>query len=82
MSPGGVALLLAELARREHRHAEMRPKTSPQKDKSTALRGTPTPPRPANGHPKGDLARGNLTLRLGVRRPQSNAARHPAGFLV
>ena len=29
------------------------PKTSPQKDKSTALRGTPTPPRPANGHPKG-----------------------------
>ena len=27
---GAIAFLLAELARREHRHPEMRPQTSPQ----------------------------------------------------
>jgi hypothetical protein len=36
--PGAVALLLAGLAHRKHRHPEMRPQTSRRKDKSTALR--------------------------------------------
>jgi hypothetical protein len=43
---GAIAPLLAELARREHRHAEMRPKTSTKQGKSTALGAAPTPPRP------------------------------------
>ena len=41
-----VAFLLADLARREHRHPEMRPQTSPRKDKSTAHRATHSPTIP------------------------------------
>jgi hypothetical protein len=37
---GVVPPLLAELTRRGHRQPEMRPQTSPLKDKSTALRAT------------------------------------------
>ena len=37
---GVVPPLLADLARRGHRQTEMRPKTAPRKDKSTALSAT------------------------------------------
>ena len=47
---GAVAPLLADLAHREHRHAEMRPRAPPRKDKSTALRATHSP---ATGHKEG-----------------------------
>ena len=40
---GVVALPRPDLARRGHRHPEMRPKPSTQKDKSTALRATHSP---------------------------------------
>ncbi len=51
---GPIALLLAELARREHRHPEMRPQTSPRKDKSTAHRATHSPTTARKrGTPKG-----------------------------
>ena len=50
---GAVALLLADLARREHRHPEMRPQTSPRKDKSTALRATHSPTTARKGDIQG-----------------------------
>ena len=50
---GAVALLLADLARREHRQPEMRPQTSPRKDKSTALRATHSPATATEGGTQG-----------------------------
>ncbi|MGO9578657.1 MAG: hypothetical protein ACLP2P_04510 [Desulfobaccales bacterium] len=55
---GGVALLLAGLARREHRHPEMRPQDFPRKDKSTAHRATHSPTAARKRPPKGKLQGG------------------------
>jgi hypothetical protein len=49
---------MATLARRGHRRPEIRPQTSPRKDKSTALRATTAPPWPAKGVPKGGVKGG------------------------
>ncbi len=50
-----VALLLADLARREHRHPEMRPQTSLRKDKSTAHRATHSPATARKGAIKAEM---------------------------
>lgn len=50
---GSVALLLADLAHREHRHPEMRPQTSTKQGKSNALRATHSPTTATEGgHPR------------------------------
>ena len=46
----GVALILADLARRKHRPPEMRPQTSTKQGKSTALRATHSAATPRKGH--------------------------------
>ena len=86
---GAIALLLADLGRREHRQPEMRPKPSTTQGRSTALRAATAPPRPAKGAPKGKVM-GNLATRPGVRRnhprrrysPSPTAFATQAGFLV
>jgi len=50
---GVVPLLLADLARREHRHSEMRPQTSTKQGKSTALRATHSPTTARKRSPQG-----------------------------
>jgi hypothetical protein len=49
-----IALLLSDIARRGHRHPEMRARTSPRKDKSTALRATHSPEEEDVGVSPGD----------------------------
>ena len=87
-----VALLLANAARREHRHPEMRPQTSLKQGKSTALGAVTASPRPANGHPKGKGAGVTLLRGQGSAGPSPTPprCRHgssptsllPAGFWV
>ena len=50
---GAVALLLADLARREHRHPQMPPQPSLRKDKSTVLRATHRPTTARKGDIQG-----------------------------
>ena len=50
---GVLALILADIARRKHRHPEMPPKTSPRKDKSTVLRATHRPTMARKGDIQG-----------------------------
>ncbi len=50
---GAVALLLADLARQEHRQPKMHPQTSPRKDKSTVLRATHSPTTARKRSPQG-----------------------------
>jgi len=59
---GSVALLLADFARRERRHPEMGPQTSPRKDKSTAHRATHSPTTARKRGTQGEGARDNLAL--------------------
>jgi hypothetical protein len=52
---GAVAFLLADLARREHRQPEMRPRTSLRKAKLTALGAVKARHAPQTGHPKEEV---------------------------
>lgn len=71
---GDVALLLADLACREHRHPEMRPQTSPRKDKSTAHRATHSPTTARKGAPMGKFTGGPVKC---LNRPQEGPANRP-----
>ena len=71
---GAVALLLADLARREHRQPEMRPQTSPRKDKSTALRATHSPATARKGGTQGEGTGGPVKC---LNRPQEGTANRP-----
>ena len=50
---GVLVLILADIARREHRQPEMCPQTSPRKDKSTAHRATHSPTTARKGGTQG-----------------------------
>ena len=67
MSPGGVALILAELARRGHLQPEMRLQTFPWKDKSTAPRAIRRPTTARKRSPQGE--KGAIVRLAGVQQP-------------
>ena len=71
---GVVAPLLADLARRGHRHPEMRPQTSPRKDKSTAHRATHSPATARKRSPKGRAGGAVKCLNRPVKPPPTGQA--------
>lgn len=66
---GVLALILADLARREHPNLRCAPRTSPRKDKSTAHRATHSPA----------TARKGFTSQGGVYRRACEMLKSPAG---
>ena len=72
---GAVALLLPAIARRGHRHPEMRPKTSPGKGKSTVLRATHIPAKTRKGGSQGKVQGACEML-----KPPAVRSRQPALF--
>jgi hypothetical protein len=71
---GDVALLLADLARREDRHPEMHPQTSTRKDKSMAHRATHSPTTARKGGTHGQVTRRSVKC---LNRPQEGPANRP-----
>jgi len=76
---GSVALPLADLGRRKHRHPEMRPQTSPREDKSAALRATRSPATARKGGNQGESTGGPVKC---LNRPRKGRPQLDFGFEI